>query len=108
MLHDPNTYAQFLLLILPLLFVSKSDTGMGLLGWVTALVLSGSFLFAIYLSGSRGAVLGLAVLAGLFLIRRLRTTGAVLTSILGGSVLLAVNAYSTRTISISGGMDRLS
>jgi len=107
MLHDPNTYAQFLLLILPLLYVSKNDSGLGLLGWVTALVLSGAFLFAIYLTGSRGAVLGLAVLTGLFLVRRLRTTGAVLTSILGGLVLLAVNAYSTRTISISAGMDRL-
>ena len=107
MLHDPNTYAQFLLLILPLLFVSKNDTGLGLQGWATALVLSGCFLFAIYLSGSRGAVLGLAALAGLYLIRKLRTTGAVLTSILGGLVLLGVNAYSTRTISISGGMDRL-
>src|ERR1035438_3310318 len=38
-LHDPNTYAQFLLLILPLLFVSKNDTGLGLQGWATALVL---------------------------------------------------------------------
>jgi putative inorganic carbon (hco3(-)) transporter len=106
-LHDPNTYAQFLLLILPLLFVSKNDTGLGQLGWVTALVISGTFLFAIYLSGSRGGVLGLAVLTGLFLVRRLRTAGAVLTCFLGGLVLLAVNAYSTRTISISGGMDRL-
>ena len=108
MLHDPNTYAQFILLILPLLFVAKEDTGLGFLGWITAATLAGCFLFAIYLSGSRGAVLGLAVVIGLFLVRRLRTTGAVLTGILGGLVLLAVNAYSTRTISISGGMDRLS
>ena len=108
MLHDPNTYAQFLLLILPLLFVPKNDTGLGLLGWTAAVAITGPFLFAFYLTGSRGAVLGLAVLAGLYLVRRLRTTGAVLTAILGGLVLLTVNAYGTRSISMSGGMDRLS
>ncbi len=53
-------------------------------------------------------MLGVAVLTGLYLIRRLKATGAVLATLLGGLVLLATNAYNTRHISVSGGMDRLS
>jgi O-antigen ligase len=106
MLHDPNTYGQFVLLILPLLFVAKSDAGLGV-GWLVALPTSALFLVAVFYTGSRGTVLGLAVLVGMFLIRRLRATGAVITMILGGLALLAVNSYKNRTISLSGGMDRL-
>lgn len=106
MLHDPNTYGQFVLLILPLLFVAKSDAGLGM-GWLGAIPTSALFLLAVYLTGSRGAVLGLAVLIGLFLVRRLKATGAVITMVLGGLALLVVNAYGSRTISLSGGMDRL-
>jgi putative inorganic carbon (HCO3(-)) transporter len=106
MLHDPNTYGQFVLLILPLLFVAKNDEGLGI-GWLAALPVSVLFLLAVYLTGSRGAILGLAVLIGLLLVRRLKTTGAVITTALGGLALLAVNAYKTRTISMQGGLDRL-
>jgi O-antigen ligase len=106
MLKDPNTYGQFVLLILPLLFVSKRNTGLGL-GWAGAVPVSLFFLVAVYLTGSRGAVLGLLVILGLFLIRKLKTTGAVLVMVLGGLALLGVNAYKTRSISLSGGMDRL-
>lgn len=106
MLHDPNTYAQFVLLIMPLLFVAKKDTGLGI-GWLAAIPTSVFFLVAVYYTGSRGAVLGLAVLIGLFLVRRLKATGALITTVLGGLALLAVNAYKSRTISLQGGMDRL-
>jgi O-antigen ligase len=106
MLHDPNTYAQFVLLILPLLFVAKNDTGLGK-GWLAALPTSALFLVAVYFTGSRGAVLGLAALIGLFLVRRLKAAGAVITTVLGGLALLGVNAYKSRTISLQGGMDRL-
>jgi O-antigen ligase len=106
MLHDPNTYGQFVLLILPLLFVARNDTGLGK-GWLAALPTSALFLVAVYLTGSRGAVLGLAALIGLFLVRRLKAAGAVITTVLGGLALLGVNAYKSRTISLQGGMDRL-
>ena len=105
-LHDPNTYGQFVLLILPLLFIAKSDTGLGM-GWGAAVLLTALFLLAVYLTGSRGAVLGMAVLVGLFLVGRLRMAGAVFATVFGGLALLLVNAYKTRTISMSGGMDRL-
>jgi putative inorganic carbon (hco3(-)) transporter len=107
MLQDPNTYGQFVLLVLPLLFVAKRDSGLGM-AWFGALGTSILFLFAVYLTGSRGAMLGVAVLTGLYLIRRLKATGAILATLLGGLVLLAANAYNTRHISVSGGMDRLS
>jgi putative inorganic carbon (hco3(-)) transporter len=106
MLHDPNTYGQFVLLILPLLFIAKSDAGLGV-GWFAALPTSALFLLAVYLTGSRGAILGMAVLVGLLLVRRLKTTGAVIATVVGGLALLTVNAYKTRSISLSGGMDRL-
>jgi O-antigen ligase len=106
MLHDPNTLGQFLLLILPLLFVAKSDAGLGV-GWLGAIPTTLVFLLGVYFTGSRGAMLGLAVLVGLLLVRRLRTTGAIIATVVGGLGLLIVNAYKTRTISLSGGMDRL-
>jgi len=106
MLNDPNTYGQFVLLILPLLYVAKNDAGLGV-GWFFALPISGLLLAAVILTGSRGALLGMALIGGLFLIRRLRTTGAVIAMVLGGLVLVAANAYRGRSISLSGGMDRL-
>jgi putative inorganic carbon (HCO3(-)) transporter len=106
MLQDPNTYGQFVLLVLPLLFVPKSNDGLGV-GWLAAVPITLLFLLGVYLTGSRGAALGVAVVCGLFLIRRLKVTGAVLTTVFGGLVLLGVNAYKTRTISMQGGLDRL-
>jgi len=106
-LQDPNTYGQLVLLILPLLFVAKRDNGLGA-GWAAIVPVTILFLVAVYLTGSRGAILGMLVILGLFLIKRLKKTGAVLVTVLGGFALLAVNAYNTRHISLSGGMDRLS
>ena len=106
MLHDPNTYGQFVLMLLPLLFVAKRDTGLGV-GWVAVALIAALFLVAVFLTGSRGAVLGLMVIVGLFASGRLKKTGAVLMTVIGGLALLAVNAYSSRSISIAGGMDRL-
>jgi O-antigen ligase len=106
MLNDPNTYGQFILMIMPLLFVAKSDTGLGV-GWLLTLPISAIFLTAVVLTGSRGALLGTAVLAGLFLVSKLRATGAVMATVVGGLVLIAANAYKSRAISLSGGMDRL-
>jgi putative inorganic carbon (HCO3(-)) transporter len=106
MLQDPNTYGQFVLLVLPLLFVPKSDDGLGV-GWLAAVPITILFLLGVFLTGSRGAALGVAVVSGLFLIRRLKVTGAVITTVLGGLVLLGINAYKARTISIHGGLDRL-
>jgi putative inorganic carbon (hco3(-)) transporter len=106
MLHDPNTYGQFLLLVMPLLFVAKSEAGLGIAS-LAALPIGALFVAGVYLTGSRGALLGLLVILGLFLVRRLRTTGAVLATVFGGLALLTANAYKSRAISLQGGRDRL-
>jgi O-antigen ligase len=51
--------------------------------------------------------MGVAALVGLFLTRRLKTAGAAISAVIGGLLLLAVNAFRSRTISLSNGMDRL-
>jgi putative inorganic carbon (hco3(-)) transporter len=107
MLSDPNTFGQYLLQVLPLLFVSQRKTGLGV-AYVVVLPLAALFLVGVYMTGSRGALMGFAVLLGLFLTRRFKTTGAVLSAVVGALILLGVNAYKSRAISMSGGMDRLS
>jgi putative inorganic carbon (HCO3(-)) transporter len=106
MLHDPNTYGQFVLLVLPLLFIAKNDGGLGP-GWLGTVPISLLFVFAVYLTGSRGAVLGLVVILGLYFTTRLPKVVAIILTILGGTGALAINAFGTRAISLSGGMDRL-
>jgi putative inorganic carbon (HCO3(-)) transporter len=106
MLNDPNIFGQYLLLILPLLFVSTKKNGLGP-GYFVVIPLAILFAIGIYLTGSRGAETGLAVLIGLFLIRRFKKAGAVISVVFGSLTLLAINAFRSRTVSLSGGMDRL-
>ena len=106
MLNDPNIFGQYLLLILPLLFVSTKKNGLGP-GYFVVIPLAILFAIGIYLTGSRGAETGLAVLIGLFLIRRFKKAGAVFSVVFGSLTLLAINAFRSRTVSLSGGMDRL-
>jgi putative inorganic carbon (HCO3(-)) transporter len=106
MLNDPNAFGQFLLMILPMLFVRNKGAGLGL-GYMGAIPIAILFLVGVYFTGSRGAEMGLIALIGLFLIRRFKTTGALLSAGIGGLALLAANAFRSRTISFSGGMDRL-
>jgi putative inorganic carbon (hco3(-)) transporter len=106
MLNDPNYFGQYLLMVLPMLFVGKRDTGLGP-GYFLAIPIAVLFMIGVYFTGSRGAELGVVVLVGLFLTRRFKTTGAVVATLLGSLFLLGVNAIGTRAISMSGGMDRL-
>jgi putative inorganic carbon (HCO3(-)) transporter len=107
MLNDPNYFGQYLLMVLPMLFVGKRDTGLGP-GYLLAIPIAVLFMIGVYFTGSRGAELGVVVLIGLFLIRRFKTTGAVVSTMLGSLFLLGVNAIGTRAISMSAGLDRLS
>ena len=108
MLNDPNTFGQYLLMILPMLFVSKKDDGLGP-GYFFAIPITVLFLVGVYLTGSRGAMIGVAVLLGMFLTKRHKAAGAVVSAVLGSLLLTIINATSARrrTISMSGGMDRL-
>jgi O-antigen ligase len=107
MLNDPNVFGQFLLMILPLLYVSKRDTGLGI-GYIVVLPISILFLIGVYLTGSRGAELGAAALIGLYLIKRFKVTGILLSGVVALVLLVALNATrSNHQITMSGGMDRL-
>src|ERR1017187_4951857 len=64
-LADPNIFGQFLLVQLPLLFVSNKPRGMRL-GYLLAVPTALVFLAGMYLTGSRGALLGLLVLIALY------------------------------------------
>lgn len=106
MLHDPNYFGQFLLLILPMLYAGKRAAGLGL-GYAVAIPVTVLFLLGVYYTGSRGAEAGLAVLAGLYLVWRFKKVGAVFSIIVGSLLFLAINTFRSRTITMAGGMDRL-
>jgi putative inorganic carbon (hco3(-)) transporter len=106
MLNDPNVFGQFLLMILPMLYVAKKDTGLGI-GYAVSIPITILFLVGVYFTGSRGAEMGVAVLIGLLLIRRFKIAGVVMAGAVLVLLLLAINATHGRTINMSGGMDRL-
>jgi putative inorganic carbon (HCO3(-)) transporter len=107
MLHDPNYYGQFLLMILPFMFVgSRPNAGLGI-GYLFAVPVSLVMITGIYLTNSRGSQLGLVLLIGLFLWKRYRQFGAIAAAILGPIIIIGINATRSRSISISGGVDRL-
>jgi O-antigen ligase len=106
MLHDPNNFGQFLLLILPMLYVSRRETGMGI-GYILVIPVTLLLVLGVYFTGSRGAEVGAALLIAQYLIWRFKTVGAVFSVVVGSSLFAAINTFRTRTISMAGGMDRL-
>jgi len=106
-LNDPNDFAQFLLIALALLFVAWRS-GRAVANFLLVLVPAGLLLWATYLTHSRGALVGLAVL-GLIAARNKIGTSASLILALGfGLGLLALDFTAGRGISASEGADRLS
>jgi len=106
-LGDPNIFGQFLLVQLPLLFVSNKPRGMGM-GYLFAVPVALVFLVGLYLTGSRGALLGLLVMIGLYLQSRFKAVGTVIGLLLGTVTVVGVNVLgASRTISLQGGVDRL-
>jgi O-antigen ligase len=106
-LHDPNFFGQYLLMLLPMMFVSTKPKGIGLTGYFVAVPLALTFLYSIYMTDSRGAALGCVLLVGLYLIKKWKRGGLILSGIFGVGVLAVLNLSRTRTVSISGGTDRL-
>jgi O-antigen ligase len=105
-LNDPNDLAQILIVAMPLAFIfwrrHQLKTQLAL-----ALATSAVLLWAIYLTHSRGAIVGLAVLTLMALRNKLSTT---LSIILAGAIvvaMLALNFSGGRGISINDGEDRL-
>jgi putative inorganic carbon (HCO3(-)) transporter len=106
MLHDPNHFGQYLLLILPMLFVSTKKAGLGI-GYLLAIPITVLLMLGVFYTGSRGAEVGVALLIAQYLIRRFGKVGAALSLVVGSLFFLAINTFRSRTISMAGGMDRL-
>lgn len=105
-LSDPNDFAQMLLIALPLIFIAwqkQRNTVNMLMVIVPAAVL----LWAIYLTHSRGALIGLALLAILAAQKSMGTTKSVALACLLLVGLVALDFTGGRGISAGDGTDRL-
>jgi putative inorganic carbon (HCO3(-)) transporter len=105
-LSDPNDFAQVLLIALPLLFLAWRR-GQDALNAAFVLAPAAVLLWAVYLTHSRGALLGLAVLAVMLIRKRMGTTASLLLTSVSFVALLALNFTGGRLISASAGADRL-
>jgi O-antigen ligase len=105
-LNDPNDFAQMLLITLPLLFFAwrRNDRRFNL-KWVILPV--ALLLWAIYLTHSRGALIGLAAIALIEIRKRVPISVSVALVAFFVAALLALNFSAGRGISIAQGIDRL-
>lgn len=103
-LHDPNDFAQFLLVTLPLIGLLWNQRRARRVAVVLLMV---AVLTGVYLTHSRGALVGIAVLLLVLLPRWVGRTWATIAS--AGIFLgaIALNFAGGRAISVEGGMDRL-
>jgi putative inorganic carbon (hco3(-)) transporter len=106
-LNDPNDFAQFLLIALALLFVAWRS-GRGVANFLLVLVPAGLLLWATYLTHSRGALVGLAVMGSIAARNKIGTSASLILAFVLGLGLLALDFTGGRGISASEGADRLS
>ncbi len=105
-LNDPNDFSQYLLVLLPFLLL-QWDPRRKALSYLVVLPVGALLLTGIYLTRSRGALLGLMAL-GWFLIRG--NPKLIAAGVVAGAALLARFSSSFtggRDISVEGGSDRL-
>jgi len=96
LLHDPNAFAQYLLAILPLLFVGAMSRD-----WrvrIFVLLPGSAFLLAgIWCTHSRGGLVGLVVLVGLLARRRLTSLGGAMAAAAVAILMLATGYTGGRS-----------
>jgi|YNPBryBLVA2012_1023415.scaffolds.fasta_scaffold00201_2 hypothetical protein len=105
-LGDPNDYAQYLVTLLPLLFVVRP----GVNRWIKRLgagLAALAFLYGLYLTRSRGGLVGLAGLVGLVLRERYKWLGAAVAAGVVVAALLALGFTGGREVTLGAGIDRL-
>jgi O-antigen ligase len=106
LLGDPNAFAQFLLAMLPLLFVGMKNRSWSSRIFVI-LPMGAIMLAAIFLTHSRGALVGMVILIGVLVRQHVRFAAGGLATAVAAIVLIAAGFTGGRSISIGGGMDRL-
>lgn len=105
-LHDPNDLAQFLVMLLPFIWLRWRD-GFRLRNAALVIVPTAFFIWGIYLTHSRGAILALVVILILALKDRISLPTAVIAGGLTFAALLALDFAGGRDISIQAGAGRL-
>jgi putative inorganic carbon (HCO3(-)) transporter len=105
-LNDPNDFAQILLISLSLIFIAW-ERRQGIANLLIVFVPAALFLWAIYLTHSRGALIGLAVLALMTARKSIGNKASVIlvTALVLG--MLALDFTGGRGISAVEGADRL-
>ncbi|MEZ5356543.1 MAG: O-antigen ligase family protein [Bryobacteraceae bacterium] len=106
-LEDPNDFSQFLLFLLPLIFHNwkrKSWT----VKMLFTLPAAGVVLYTMYLTRSRGALVGLAAIVAFAIKLRMNTVLAAIASVATVVVLIGLNFAGGRALSLGGGADRIS
>jgi len=105
-LNDPNDFAQFLDTLIPLCFVWWR-AGNPVWNMLTVLAPCCYMGYGIFLTHSRGGVVGVALVAALAGRRHLGTIGSAVLVVALIAAMLALNFSGGRAISVSGGSDRL-
>jgi len=105
-LNDPNDFAQYLVVMLPLIWLAWSRRKV-FRNLLFVLLPTAYVLYGIYLTHSRGALLGLAVVLLLALQPRLGRFGATIVALGTILAMAALNFAGGREISVSAGVDRL-
>lgn len=105
-LGDPNDFAQYLLICLPVLWLFRSQTA-GVANLILVYAPAAFFLYTIFCTKSRGGVLGLAAIVAMVLRQRMNKVTAAAFSGAIAFGLLALQLGAGRVISIGGGTDRL-
>lgn len=104
-MQDPNDFAQFMLILIPFVWLSRRK-GAGMRNLLLVWLPTAYLLYGIYLTHSRGALIGLAVLLLMALLPRF---GKVKASFFAAGTVIALmglNFAGGRAISAEGGADR--
>ncbi|MGJ5820956.1 O-antigen ligase family protein [Paludibaculum fermentans] len=106
LMNDPNDFAQFLVCLMPLTLLM--GRGKPLVRVVIVTPILGLLLFGVYLTRSRGALVGLLIMIVLAVWDRFRWFGSLVAGGVGGAVLLVyAKVLMQRDVSLEAGADRL-
>jgi O-antigen ligase len=105
-LNDPNDFAQILLIAVPLIFIAWRQ-GRVLANALLVLAPATVLLWGVYLTHSRGALIGLGALGLMAARKRLGTAASLTLTSVVALGLLALDFTGGRGISASEGADRL-
>lgn len=105
-LNDPNDFAQYLIVLMPFIWLGWRR-GRRVRQFVIAAPVTALFAWGLFLTHSRGAMVGLALVLLFAFRRKLGTTRAAILAACLVACLLAINFSGGRQVSVEGGADRL-